>query len=35
MFTGLIEEVGKVRWIRATEGGTQLQVTAPAITADA
>ncbi len=32
MFTGLIEEVGKVRWIRATDGGTQMQVSAPAIT---
>ena len=31
MFTGLIEEVGKVRWIRATDGGTQLQVSAPLI----
>ncbi len=31
MFTGLIEEVGKVRWIRATDGGTQLQVNAPTI----
>lgn len=31
MFTGLIEEVGRVRWIRATDGGTQLQVTAPTI----
>lgn len=34
MFTGLIEEVGRVRWIRATDGGTQLQVSAPAIAAD-
>lgn len=33
MFTGLIEEVGKVRWIRATDSGTQLQVSAPAIAA--
>ncbi len=31
MFTGLIEEVGRVRWIRATDGGTQLQVAAPTI----
>ncbi len=34
MFTGLIEEVGQVRWIRASNGGTQLQVTAPMIAAD-
>ena len=34
MFTGLIEEVGRVRWIRASEGGTQLQVAAPLIAAD-
>src|SRR6202158_6608442 len=33
MFTGLIEEVGNVLWIRATEGGTQLQVFAPQIAA--
>ncbi|MEO8438762.1 MAG: riboflavin synthase [Spartobacteria bacterium] len=33
MFTGLIEEVGRVRWIRAAEGGTQLQITAPGISA--
>ena len=31
MFTGLIEEVGTVLWIRATEKGTQLQITAPRI----
>ncbi len=31
MFTGLVEEVGKVLWIRATERGTQLQIAAPAI----
>jgi len=31
MFTGLIEEVGSVRWIRATERGTQLQLAAPLI----
>jgi riboflavin synthase len=30
MFTGLVEEVGSVRWIRATERGTQLTVTAAA-----
>ena len=29
MFTGLIEEVGRVLWIRMTDRGTQLQVTAP------
>jgi riboflavin synthase len=34
MFTGLIEEVGSVLWIRATERGTQLQVAAPRISAD-
>ena len=33
MFTGLIEEVGEVRWIRATEKGTQLQLSAPTIAA--
>jgi riboflavin synthase len=32
MFTGLVEEVGKVLWIRATEHGIQLEITA-AITA--
>ncbi len=31
MFTGLVEEVGRVLWIRATDRGTQLQLTAPAI----
>jgi riboflavin synthase len=31
MFTGLIEEIGVVLWIRATERGTQLQVAAPRI----
>lgn len=31
MFTGLIEEIGTVLWIRATERGTQLQVAAPVI----
>ena len=31
MFTGLIEEVGRVLWIRATERGTQLQLGAPLI----
>jgi riboflavin synthase len=31
MFTGLIEEVGTVLWIRATDRGTQLQIAAPHI----
>jgi riboflavin synthase len=31
MFTGLIEEIGKVMWIRATERGTELQIAAPGI----
>jgi riboflavin synthase len=31
MFTGLIEEVGSVLGVRATDGGTQLQVVAPRI----
>ena len=31
MFTGLIEEVGRVLWIRATDRGTQLQLAAPQI----
>ncbi|MGI9087701.1 MAG: riboflavin synthase [Chthoniobacterales bacterium] len=31
MFTGLIEEIGSVLWIRATEKGTQLQIAAPGI----
>jgi len=34
MFTGLIEEVGRIRWIRATDRSTQLRVAAPKITAD-
>lgn len=34
MFTGLIEEVGSVLWIRAAERGTQLQIAAPTIAAD-
>ncbi len=29
MFTGLVEEVGKVLWIRASERGTELQIAAP------
>lgn len=31
MFTGLIEEIGTVLWIRATERGTELQIAAPLI----
>ena len=31
MFTGLVEEIGNVLWIRATERGTELQVAAPSI----
>jgi riboflavin synthase len=31
VFTGLIEEVGRVLWIRMSERGTQLQLTAPKI----
>jgi riboflavin synthase len=31
MFTGLVEEVGRVLWIRATDRQTQLQVSAPRI----
>ena len=31
MFTGLIEELGNVLWIRATDRGTQLQIAAPEI----
>src|SRR5664279_4541083 len=34
MFTGLIEEVGTVLWIRVTEKGTQLQIAAPQIATD-
>jgi riboflavin synthase len=34
MFTGLIEEIGLVHWIRATDRGTQLQVAAPRIASD-
>ena len=34
MFTGLIEEIGNVLWIRATDRGTQLQISAPQIAAD-
>src|SRR5437764_6148273 len=34
MFTGLIEETGSVLWIRATDRGTQLQLSAPRIAGD-
>ncbi|MDQ2919116.1 MAG: riboflavin synthase [Verrucomicrobiota bacterium] len=34
MFSGIIEEVGRVCWIRATERGTQLQIAAPQISQD-
>ena len=34
MFTGLIEEIGVVLWIRATDRGTHLQVTAPRISSN-
>lgn len=34
MFTGLIEEIGTVRWIRASERGTQLQLAAPRVATD-
>ena len=34
MFTGLIQEVAKVLWIRMTDRGTQLQVSAPGLAAD-
>jgi riboflavin synthase len=34
MFTGLIEEIGSVLWIRATDRGTQLQIAAPEIAAN-
>jgi len=34
MFTGLIEEIGSVLWIRATDRGTQLQIAAPLIAED-
>ena len=29
VFTGLIEEIGSVLWIRATDRGTQMQIVAP------
>jgi len=34
MFTGLIQEVAKVVWIRTTDHGTQLQVAAPRLGAE-
>lgn len=34
MFTGLVEEVGRVLWIRATQASTQLQIAAPLIAED-
>jgi riboflavin synthase len=34
MFTGLIEEVGRVRWIRRSERGTQLQLAASIMATD-
>jgi len=34
MFTGLIQEVAKVLWIRMTDRGTQLQVAAPLLAGD-
>ena len=34
MFTGLIEEVGHIHGIRATERGTQLRIAAPGISND-
>ena len=34
MFTGLIEEVGRIRWIRATERSTELRISAPQISND-
>jgi len=33
MFTGLIEEVGRMLWIRASERGTELQIEAPRLAA--
>lgn len=34
MFTGLVEEIGNVLWIRATESGTQLRINAPRTAAE-
>lgn len=35
MFTGLVEEVGRVLWIRATDQGIQLEIAAPRIAPEA
>lgn len=35
MFTGLVEEVGRVRWIRATDHGIQLEIAAPSVATEA
>jgi len=34
MFTGLIQEVGRILWIRMTDRGTQLQLSAPKLAPD-
>jgi riboflavin synthase len=34
MFTGLVEEIGHVLWIRATERGTELEIAAPTLAQD-
>jgi riboflavin synthase len=34
MFTGLIEEVGRIRWTKTTERSTQLRIAAPEISND-
>ncbi|MEP7078083.1 MAG: riboflavin synthase [Chthoniobacterales bacterium] len=34
MFTGLIEEIGTVLWIRGSERGTQLQISAPKLASE-
>lgn len=34
MFTGLIEEVGRIRWLRATDRSIQLRIAAPGISND-
>jgi len=35
MFTGLVEEIGAVLWIRASDRGTQLQISAPLVSQEA
>jgi riboflavin synthase len=35
VFTGLIEEVGRTLWIRATDRGTELQIAAPQLANEA